>query len=41
MTEQMKDIGKEKIKAENTKLRPILERMLAKKRKWFRFQIYQ
>ena len=32
MTEQMETLGKEKIKAENEKLRPILERMLSKKK---------
>ncbi len=31
MTEQMEALGEEKIKAENEKLRPILERMLARK----------
>ncbi len=31
MTEQMKALGKEKIKAENTKLYPILDRMLSRK----------
>jgi len=33
MTEQMKALGKEKIKAENEKLRPTLEKMLARKKK--------
>jgi F420-non-reducing hydrogenase iron-sulfur subunit len=33
MTEQMKALGKEKIKAENEKLRPTFERMLARKKK--------
>ena len=33
MTEQMKALGKEKIKAENEKLRPTLERMLSRKKK--------
>ncbi len=33
MTEQMRKLGKEKIKAENQKLQPILERMLATKKK--------
>jgi coenzyme F420-reducing hydrogenase delta subunit len=32
MSEQLKALGKEKIKAENQKLQPILDRMLAKKR---------
>jgi len=32
MTEQMKALGKERILAENEKLRPIIEKMLAKKR---------
>ena len=32
MTEQMKALGKEKIKAENEKLRPFIEKMLAKKK---------
>jgi coenzyme F420-reducing hydrogenase delta subunit len=32
MTEQMKALGKERILAENEKLRPIIERMLARKR---------
>jgi len=32
MTEQMETLGKEKIKAENEKLRPTLERMLSKKK---------
>ena len=32
MTEQMETCGKEKIKVENEKLRPILERMLSKKK---------
>ena len=32
MTEQMEKLGREKIKAENEKLRPILERMLSKKK---------
>jgi coenzyme F420-reducing hydrogenase delta subunit len=32
MTEQMKMLGKKKILAENAKLRPILEKMLAKKK---------
>jgi len=31
MTEQMKSIGKEKIKAENEKLKPVLEKMLTRK----------
>lgn len=31
MTEQMKAIGKEKIKAENEKLKPVLEKMLTRK----------
>jgi len=31
MTEQMKTLGKEGIKAENDKLRPVLERMLSRK----------
>jgi len=31
MTEQMKAIGKEKIKAENEKLKPVLEKMLSRK----------
>jgi len=31
MTEQMKAIGKEKIKAENEKLKPVLDKMLARK----------
>ena len=31
MDQQMTDLGLEKIKAENTKLQPILERMLARK----------
>jgi len=33
MTEQMKTLGKEKIKAENEKLRPTLEKMLTRKKK--------
>jgi len=33
ITEQMKALGKEKIKAENEKLRPTLEKMLARKKK--------
>ena len=33
MTEQMNALGKEKIKAENEKLRPTLEKMLARKKK--------
>lgn len=33
MTEQMKALGKDQILAENAKLRPIIERMLARKRK--------
>ena len=33
MTEQMETLGEEKIKAENQKLRPILDKMLSKKRK--------
>jgi hypothetical protein len=33
MSEQMKTLGKEKIKAENEKLRPTLEKMLARKKK--------
>jgi len=32
MTEQMETLGKEKIKAENEKLQPTLERMLSKKK---------
>ncbi len=32
MTEQMETLGKEKIKAENEKLRPTLERMLSKRK---------
>jgi coenzyme F420-reducing hydrogenase delta subunit len=32
ITEQMKALGKEKIKAENEKLRPTLEKMLARKK---------
>ncbi|MFQ6074178.1 MAG: hydrogenase iron-sulfur subunit, partial [Candidatus Bathyarchaeia archaeon] len=32
MTEQMKALGKDKIRAENEKLRPIIERMLARKK---------
>ncbi len=32
MTEKMREIGEERIKAENEKLRPYLERMLARKR---------
>ena len=32
MTEQMRALGKEKIKAENEKLRPFIEKMLAKKK---------
>jgi len=32
MNEQMKTLGKERIKAENEKLRPTLERMLARKK---------
>ena len=32
MTEQMEALGKEKIKAENEKLRPPLEKMLSRKR---------
>jgi len=32
MTEQMKALGKDRILAENEKLRPIIERMLARKR---------
>jgi len=31
MTEQMETLGKEKIKAENEKLRPTLEKMLSRK----------
>jgi len=31
MTEQMKTLGKEKIKAENAKLYPVLDRMLSRK----------
>jgi len=31
MTEQMKTLGKERIKAENAKLRPVLDRMLSRK----------
>jgi len=31
MTAQMKSIGREKIEAENKKLKPILDRMLARK----------
>jgi hypothetical protein len=30
-TEQMKTLGKEKIKAENAKLKPTLEKMLSRK----------
>jgi len=33
MTEQMQALGKDKIKAENTKLRPVLENMLKRKEK--------
>ena len=33
MTEQMQALGKDKIKAENEKLRPILENMLKRKEK--------
>jgi hypothetical protein len=33
MTEQLETLGEEKIKSENEKLRPILERMLARKKK--------
>jgi len=33
MTEQMRALGKERIKAENEKLRPILENMLKRKEK--------
>jgi hypothetical protein len=33
MTEQMHALGREKIKAENEKLRPILENMLKRKEK--------
>jgi len=33
MTEQMRSLGKERIKAENEKLRPILENMLRRKEK--------
>jgi len=33
MTEQLEALGPEKIKAENKKLRPTLERMLARKKK--------
>jgi coenzyme F420-reducing hydrogenase delta subunit len=33
MTEQMETLGTEKIKAENEKLRPILDKMLSKKKK--------
>jgi len=33
MTEQMKSLGKDKIKAENAKLHPILDRMLKRKQK--------
>jgi len=32
MTEQMEKLGKEKIEVENEKLRPLLERMLSKKK---------
>ena len=32
MTEQMEALGKEKIKAENEKLRPTLEKMFSRKR---------
>ncbi len=32
MTEQMETLGKEKIKAENTKLGPTLEKMLSRKK---------
>jgi hypothetical protein len=31
MTAQMQTLGKEKIKAENTKMKPILENMLKRK----------
>ncbi len=33
MTEKMEDLGEKRIKAENEKLRPTLERMLSRKRK--------
>lgn len=33
MAEQMETLGTEKIKAENEKLRPILDKMLSKKKK--------
>jgi hypothetical protein len=33
MTAQLQELGAEKIKQENAKLKPILDRMLAKKRK--------
>jgi F420-non-reducing hydrogenase iron-sulfur subunit len=33
MTEQMRALGRERIKAENEKLRPILENMLKRKEK--------
>jgi coenzyme F420-reducing hydrogenase delta subunit len=33
MTEQMDDLGKEQIKAENEKIKPIIERMFARKKK--------
>jgi F420-non-reducing hydrogenase iron-sulfur subunit len=33
MTEQMRALGKERIRAENEKLRPILENMLKRKEK--------
>jgi hypothetical protein len=32
MTEQMKALGKDKILAENAKLRPIIEKILARKK---------
>jgi len=32
MTEQLKSLGKTKIKAENEKLRPMLEKMLSRKK---------
>jgi len=32
MTEQLKALGKEKIKAENKKLKPVLENMLKRKK---------
>ncbi len=32
MTEQMKTLGKERIKAENEKLKPFLDRMLKRKK---------